>query len=89
MAKKWNKGPTRRPPRKTWSNEEMKIVGFVMSKGIKISMSPDWKDEFNNWQIDIQIGGGKINTDPKRYNDEEVHENIIKYYKYYYDKYNK
>ena len=37
--------------------------------------------------IDIKIGNGKWHTDPKRYTDEEVHENIIKYYKYYYEKY--
>ena len=50
-------------------------------------MSPDWKDEYQNWQIDIKVGNGKWHTDPKRYTDEEVHENIIKYYKYYYEKY--
>ena len=37
----------------------------------------------------FKVGKGKWHTDPKRYSDEEVHENIIKYYKYYYDKYNK
>ena len=26
-------------------------------------------------------------TDPKRYDDRDIHENVIKYYKYYYDKY--
>ena len=52
-------------------------------------MSPDWKHQLTYWQIDIKVGNGKWHTDPKRYSDEEVHENIIKYYKYYDDKYNK
>ena len=86
---RFNKAPTRRSPKKSWSPEEMKMVGFVMKKGIKIAMSPDWKHDFNYWQIDIKVGRSKWHTDPKRYTDEEVHENIIKYYKYYYDKYNK
>ena len=86
---KWNKAPTKKSPKKSWSPEEIKMVSFVMKKGIKIAMSPDWKHEFNYWQIDIKIARGEWHTDPKRYTDEEVHENIIKYYKYYYDKYNK
>jgi hypothetical protein len=84
---KWNRAPSRKPPKRSWSPEEMKMIGFVMKKGVKIAMSPDWKDEYQNWQIDIKVGNGKWHTDPKRYTDEEVHENIIKYYKYYYDKY--
>jgi hypothetical protein len=84
---KWNKAPTKKSPKKSWSPEELKMVGFVMKKGIKIAMSPDWKHEFDHWQIDIKVGNGKWHTDPKRYNDEEVHDSIIKYYKYYYDKY--
>ena len=87
--KRWNKTPTRRPPEKTWTPEEMKMIGFVMKKGINISISPDFKHQFYNWQIDIKIGNGKVHTDPNRYSDEDVHENVIKYYKYYYDKYNK
>jgi len=84
---KWNRSPSKSPPKRSWSIEELKMIGFVMKKNIHISMSPDWKHEFNYWQIDIKIGNGKMHTDPKRYTDEEVHENIIKYYKYYYDKY--
>jgi hypothetical protein len=84
---KWNKAPTKKSPKKSWSPEELKMVGFVMKKGIKIAMSPDWKHEFDHWQIDIKVGNGKWHTDPKRYSDEEVHDSIIKYYKYYYDKY--
>ena len=86
---KFKKSPSRTPPAKSWSSEEMKMVGFVMSKNIKIAISPDWKHEFTYWQIDIKVGSGKWHTDPKRYSDEEVYESLIKYYKYYYDKYNK
>ena len=84
---RFNKAPSKKPPKRSWSPEELKMIGFVMKKGIKIAMSPDWKDEYQNWQIDIKVGNGKWHTDPKRYTDEEVHENIIKYYKYYYEKY--
>jgi len=84
---KFNKGPSKRLPKKSWSSEEMKMIGFVIRKGIKIGISPDWKHDLHNWQIDIKIGNGKINTDPNRYDDKDVHDNVIKYYKYYYDKY--
>jgi len=87
--KKFNRSPSKKPPQRTWSKDEMKMIGFVMSKNIKIGISPDWKHQFQYWQIDIKVGRGKWHTDPKRYSDEEVHENVIKYYKYYYDKYNK
>jgi hypothetical protein len=40
-------------------------------------------------QIDIKVRNSKWHTDPKRYGDHEVFESLIKYYKYYYDKYNK
>ena len=86
---KFKKSASRRPPGRSWSPEEMKMIGFVMSKNIKIAISPDWKHEFTHWQIDIKVGSGKWHTDPKRYSDEEVYESLIKYYKYYYDKYNK
>ena len=85
--KRWDRSPRKSNPKKSWSPEEMKMVSFVMKKGIKIAMSPDFKHNLYNWQIDIKVGNGKWHTDPKRYTDEEVHENIIKYYKYYYEKY--
>ena len=84
---KFNRGPSKRPPKRSWSKEEMKMIGFVMKKGINIGISPDWKHEYYHWQIDIKIGNGKVHTDPNRYSDEDVHENVIKYYKYYYEKY--
>ena len=85
--KNFNKTPSKRLPKRSWSKEEMKMIGFVMKKGIKIGVSPDFKHDLYHWQIDIKIGNGKVHTDPNRYKDEDVHENVIKYYKYYYDKY--
>ena len=86
--KRWNKNPSKRTPSYSWNEDEMKIIGFVINKGIKIGISPDWKHDLYHWQIDIKIGG-KVHTDPNRYSDEDVHKNVIKYYKYYYDKYKK
>ena len=86
---RWDRSPRKSPPKKSWSPEEMKMIGFVMSKKINIGISPDFKHDLHHWQIDIKIGNGKVHTDPNRYSDEDVHENVIKYYKYYYDKYNK
>ena len=84
--KKWNKAPTKRPPHHKWTEEEMKMVAFVMKKGIKIAMTPDWNHEFKYWQIDININGNNHN-DPSRYNDDQILEKKYEYYKYYYDKY--
>ena len=53
-----------------------------------VGISPDWKDDMNRWQIDINING-KIHTDPNRYSDDVVYNKVNNYYKYYYDKYNK
>ena len=86
--KRWNKNPSKRTPSYPWSEDEMKVVGLVINKGIKIGISPDFKHNLHHWQIDIKIGG-KVHTDPNRYSDEDVHKNVIKYYKYYYDKYKK
>ena len=59
-----------------------------MNNKIKISISPDWKHVLGYWQIDIDIKG-RIHNDPTRYNNEEVLNKKLQYYKYYYDKYNK
>ena len=85
--KRWDKSPRKSNPKRSWSSEEMKMIGFVIKKGIKIGISPDFKHNLHNWQIDIKIGNGKVHTDPNRYDDKDVHENVIKYYKYYYEKY--
>jgi len=81
--KKWHKSPSRPVPRRSWHPDEMKIIGWCMSRGISVSISPDWKDELSRWQIDICING-KIHTDPNKYADEDVYDKLLEYYKYYY-----
>ena len=83
--KRWNKSPSKQPPKKSWSEDEMKIVGWCLTRGIKVGISPDWKHNLQHWQIEISING-RVHTDPNRYNDEEVYNKVNEYYKYYYDK---
>ena len=87
--KKWQRSPSKRPPEKSWNKDEMKIIGWCLTHAnIGVGIAPDWKDDMNRWQININING-KIHTDPNRYNDETVYNKVNEYYKYYYDKYNK
>ncbi len=88
VFKRWNKSPSKKPPVKSWSPEEMKIIGWCLNKGISVGISPDWKNDLNRWQIEISINGN-LHTDPNRYEDEIVLNKVNEYYKYYYDKYNK
>ena len=86
--KRWNKSPSKTPPEKTWTSKEMKIIGWCLNKNINVGIGPDWKDDLNRWQIEINING-KTHTDPNKYNDDVVYNKVNEYYKYYYDKYNK
>ena len=86
--KKWNKSPSRKPPERSWTQEEMKIISWCLNKNISIGRTPDWKNDISTWQIDINING-KIHTDPKKYEDSIVYNKVNEYYKYYYDKYKK
>ena len=86
--KRWNKAPSRKPPIKIWETNEMKIIGWCLNNNIAIGISPDWKDNMNEWLIDITINK-KTFTDPNRYNDDTIYNKVNEYYKYYYDKYNK
>ena len=88
VFKRWSKSPSKKPPKKSWSSKEMKTIGWCLNKKIGVSISPDWKDDLNRWQIEINING-KTHTDPNHYNDEVVYDKLNEYYKYYYDKYNK
>ena len=85
--KRWKKSPSKRPPTKIWSTEEMKVIGWCLQNNINIGISPDWKDDLQRWQIEINING-KVHTDPNRYNGN-VLDKMYEYYKYYYDKHNK
>ena len=84
----FKKAPTKKSPSRSWSEEEIKIIGWCMRTGIKISIMPDWKHELNHWQIHIEIKD-KTHVDPKRYDSRSVLNKKLEYYKYYYDKYNK
>ena len=84
----WQKKRTgKKATARTWTPEEMKVIGWCLQNNIGVSISPDWRDDFNRWQIEINING-KVHTDPKRYNGN-VLEKMYEYYKYYYDKHNK
>jgi len=85
---KWNKAPTKKPPPFNWTREMLDIVGMVIKNGIKIGISPDWKHEFSYWQIDIKVNKSKWHTDPNRYEDGDVYNKVIEYYKYYFNKLN-
>ena len=86
--KKWQRSPSRRPPERSWTPKEMKIIGWCLNNNIAIGISPDWKDDTNRWQINITINN-KVHTDPNRYNNDTVYNKVNEYYKYYYDKHNK
>ena len=86
--KRWKKSPSKKPPTKLWTPDEMKIVGWCINKNIKIGITPDWKHDLSKWQIEISINNN-THIDPKRYDDENVLDKLYEYYKYYYDKHNK
>ena len=88
VFKRWQRTPSKKGIKKTWVESEMKIIGWCLNKNIGVSISPDWKDDLNRWQIEINLNG-KIHTDPNRYDNDIVYNKVNEYYKYYYDKYNK
>ena len=53
--KRWKKSPSKRPPTKMWSAKEMKVIGWCLQNNISIGISPDWKDDLQRWQIEINI----------------------------------
>ena len=80
---KFKKSTGRKPPQKSWSREELKIIGWCMNRNIKVSMIPDWKNNVSDWLIDISINN-KIHTDPNKYSDDQINDKVLEYYKYYY-----
>ena len=85
--KRWKKSPSKQPPEKSWSQDEMKIIGWCLNKNIGVGISPDWKDESLKWKIDIRINK-KIHVDPNRCYDDNVYDKVVEYYNYYYNKHN-
>ena len=86
--KRWQRAPSKKLPKKSWDPKEMEIIGWCLNNNISVAISPDWKDDLNRWQIEININK-KTHTDPSRYSDDVVYNKVNEYYKYYYDKYNK
>jgi hypothetical protein len=86
--KRWNKAPSRKPPKKSWDENEMKIIGWCLNRNISVGISPDWENDGIDWLIDVNINN-KTHTDPNRYTNDTVYNKVNEYYKYYYDKYNK
>jgi len=87
MARKqWKKAaPGRRAGQCSYTPEDMKRVGWCISKGIKIAVVPNWEGDSSQWQVEITING-RPNLDPKIYTGEEAQIKMYEYYKYYYDK---
>ena len=86
--KRWNKAPSKNTPKKSWSESEMKIIGWCLNNNIKVGISPDWKGGLNNWHVEIRVNNNS-HIDPNVYDDEAVYNKVNEYYKYYYDKHNK
>ena len=80
---KYQKSPSRTPPQRAWSPEEMKIIGWCLVRKINVSISPDWKDIHNKWEIEIKIKN-KLHKDPNTYTNEQVYNKVLEYYKHYY-----
>jgi len=81
--KRWQRAASKKSPERSWTQEEMKIIGWCLIRKICIGISPDWKDDMNRWQIDIRIND-KTYTDPNRYDNDTVYNKVVEYYKYYY-----
>jgi len=79
-------GVKKKPVGYQFNPDEFKAYHWCINNGIYIS--PFCKENFTFWHIDIEINK-KINRSPQVFNPRELWETIFKYYKYYYDKYNK
>ena len=88
VFKRWQKSIGKKPPERSWTNEEMKIIGWCLNKNIKVAITPNWEEDANKWLIEININN-KIHKDPNSYSSQTVYNKVNEYYKYYYDKYNK
>ena len=67
------------------NTEERKAMRWCINNGIKIG---PYANSTIDWYIDIEIGG-KINRSPYLYKKLQIWEEIFKFYKYYYNKYEK
>jgi|TARA_R100001480_G_scaffold81225_2_gene90299 hypothetical protein len=67
------------------NTEERKAMQWCINNGIKIS---PYAHSTMEWHIDIEING-KTNRSPYLYKKVQIWEEIFKFYKYYYNKYEK
>ena len=67
-----------------YTDEDMKRVGWCLSKNIKIAVIPNG----SKWQVEISLND-KIHLDSNIYKADEAYKKMYEYYKYYYDKHNK
>ena len=81
--KRWSKTPSKKSPERAWTIEELKIAGWCLNKKIGVGISPDWKEGFNNWKIEIKINNN-LHVDPNTYNEDVVYDKVVEYYNYYY-----
>ena len=70
----------------TYTDQDMKHIGFCLKKGIKISVVPNWDGASDEWRVELNINK-KIHLDPKIYKDKEALAKMYECAKYYYDKY--
>ena len=80
MKKSYGKSPGYH----VYTNEDMKRVGWCLSKNIKIAVIPNG----SKWQVEISLND-KIQLDSNIYKADEAYKKMYEYYKYYYDKHNK
>ena len=81
--KRWQRAPSKKAPERSWDKQEMKMIGWCLSRNINISISPFWKEIHDRWQIEIKIKN-KVHKDPNKYTSEDVYNKVLEYYKYYY-----
>ena len=83
---KYAKNTGRSPGYHSYTDQDMKHIGFCIKKGIKIAVIPYWEGQSDEWRVELNIKK-KIHLDPAIYMADEAHEKMYEYYKYYYDKY--
>ena len=79
------RAPGRSPGARTYTNEDMKRVGWCSKNGISISVIPNWKGGLEEWKVNVRINNN-THVDPKIYSGYDALGKMYEYYKYYYDR---
>ena len=82
---KKKKLPGRSAGKRSFTESDMKRVGWCHRRNIFISVVPSWDDSFDDWKVEIKIND-KEHVDPKVYKGYDALGKMYEYYKYYYDK---